>query len=70
VKAKSGKGFCGRRTDARAGTGDDRDPLRYFESRHVTDFSWRAKFTVCPPVRLPASPFGVRVVVAHLVAPD
>ena len=67
VKAKSGKGFRGRLTDAGAGTGDDRDALRGFECRHSSNFSWRAKFATCPPVRLPASPHRVRVVVvAHL----
>jgi hypothetical protein len=71
VKTKSGKGFRGRFADAGAGTGDHRDPLRGFDCRHSTNFSWRAKFFVCPPVRLPAAPFGARVVVvALLAAPD
>ena len=71
VEAKSSKGFRGRFADAGAGAGDHCHPLRGFVCRHSANFSWRAKFSVCPLVRLPAAPFGARVVVVALIAaPD
>ena len=69
MKALCRKRSRSRFADAGAGAGDHSDTSSGCWCRHLPNFSWRAKFSVCTGLVRLQSPRGT-VVVAHFAAPD